>query len=171
MLHIMKRRIAPVLCFITIVFCSCISLQKPTATFHSSLEGYKYVYITPTTPVQSVVGATFGGSYGIYGGTDTYSVNPADIIAGFFIKRGFIVVPEIKSENADQTIVINYGEEKSGQTTMSIFHIVGVVIQIISAATNDVICICTGEGSSETDTGAVTQAINRSMEELFKHYQ
>ena len=145
---------------------SCVSLKRPTATFYSPFQGYKYIYIAPTTEKHSVEGGLYGGPNGIYGITTSSSINPSDLISGHFLKKGYIRVQEITPENADKTIIVNYGEDNNGELFLS--KRIGVIIQMISADKNEIICICTGEAEGLTDAEAITKAINLAMNEFFR---
>lgn len=89
-----------------------------------------------------------------------------DIISGHFINRGFIRVLEIKPENADKTIVVSYGEVKSGYH-IDLYHGISIVIQMISASNNELICVCNAEGKGNTDAEAVNNAIDRCLDKFF----
>ncbi len=160
------KKIFALLSLIILFFSGCVALEPTTVTRHSSLEGYKYVYITPTSEKTSVSGAVVGGTYGVYGATESKSVNPSDIISGYFLKRGYIKIPEIKPEYIDQTIIVNYGETKSKYD--GFYYYEGVIIQIISAKTNEIVCVGTAEDRGDKEAKALLKAIDNCMEEIFK---
>ncbi|MCR5588153.1 MAG: DUF4136 domain-containing protein [Bacteroidales bacterium] len=162
----MKRTILLLGVFICL-FSGCTTLMPTSVTLKSPINEYQYVYITPTSEKNSVEGVTLGGSYGIYGATTTHSVNPTDVISGHFIQRGFIRVPEVKPENADKTLVVNYGEVKSGYY-IDLYHGISIVIQMISASDNEIICVCNAEGKGDSDAEAVHNAIDRCLDEFFR---
>ena len=99
-----------------LVFCTillangCAPLRTPVIVRNAPIEMYKYAYISPTKELTSSTGGTYGGQYGIYGSSTTKSVNPSDVIAGILIKQGYIILPELKSELANETLIVNYGE-------------------------------------------------------------
>ena len=129
------------------------------------IEMYKYAYISPTKELTSSTGGTYGGQYGIYGSSTTKSVNPSDVIAGILIKQGYIILPELKSELANETLIINYGE--SGRRNRGLGYTIEVTIQFSSAKTNEMICSCTAEGQGETEADDIRQAIRRALSSLF----
>lgn len=92
----------------TIAISSCASLKPVSISRQSPITGYKYAYITPTSGLTSSNSGVYGNAYGLYGSSQTKSVNPSDIISGYLIKYGFTIVPEITSEIAEKTIIINY---------------------------------------------------------------
>ena len=64
---------------------SCASLKPVTYNGNTSLIGYKYAYITPTSGLSSSSGGVYGNAYGVYGSTISKSINPADVISGILI--------------------------------------------------------------------------------------
>ena len=143
-----------------LLFNSCGSLKAPAIHQFSSIDGYRYVFITPTAELTSSTGVAYAVGNGLYGNTSK-TINPSDVISGIFLKNGFIRLPELKPDLLDQTIVVNYGESgRSGYT-------IEVTIQILSAKTSEPICICTAEGQGETEADDVRIAINRALSPLF----
>ncbi len=126
---------------------------------------YKYAYIPQTKELTSSAGGAYGGQYGIYGASTTKSVNPSDVIAGILIKEGYIILPELKSNLSDETLIVNYGE--SGTRNRGLGYTIEVTIQFISAKTSEMICSCTAEGQGETEADDIRQAITRALSELF----
>lgn len=154
-----------VLTIMSIVGCS--PLLAPTVIRHQSLNGYKYVYLSPTAEKTAVSGGAFGSGYGLYSYTTTHSVNPTDLISGHFLKRGYTRLTELKPELIDETIIVNYGESGRRDTGWGSYTI-EVTIQILSAKTNEVICVGTAEGRGETEADDVRIAINRCMAIIFE---
>lgn len=76
-----------------IMFSSCGALKTPVIVRNAPIEGYRYVFITPTKELTSSVGGTYGGQYGIYGASTTKSVNPSDVISGELIKMDLLYYP------------------------------------------------------------------------------
>ena len=171
---------------LAIVFSGCTMLQPPSARMHASLKGwnYQYIYITPTIDITSITSTTdtvsvasttdststykrmLDGFYRIFRSKSKPTVNPADIITGHFVKKGYIRVAEIKPDIADKTLVINYGETNSGY--IGVFRKVGVVIQMVSAETNELVCVCSGEGKGRTEDRAKKNAIDGCMDTFFR---
>ena len=157
---------------LTILFClvlmsSCAATLLPVSVQqNSTLDGYKYVYITPTSGITSTTGGVYGGSYGVYGSTQTQSIYPSDIIAGIMIKKGFTQIPNISPELASQTLIINYGE--SGRRNVGLLsYTIEVTLQILSAKTHEIVCISTAEGLGSTEVDDIRIAITRALEEVF----
>ena len=118
----------------------CAPLRMPVIVRNAPIEMYKYAYISPTKELTSSTGGTYGGQYGIYGSSTTKSVNPSDVIAGILIKEGYIILPELKPELSNETLIVNYGDDsfreagRAGRIVQDsqflrvfdmIFHIVG----------------------------------------------
>ena len=148
-----------------LMFTSCGSLKAPTIHQFSSIDGYKYVFITPTAELTSSTGVAYAIGNGLYGNTSK-TINPSDIISGVFMKNGYIRLPELKPELLDQTIIVNYGE--SGRRDKGLGYAIEVTIQILSAKTSEPIVICTAEGQGETEADDVRIAINRALTPLFE---
>jgi hypothetical protein len=147
-----------------LLFNSCGSLKAPAIHQFSSIDGYRYVFITPTAELTSSTGVAYAVGNGLYGNTSK-TINPSDVISGIFLKNGFIRLPELKPDLLDQTIVVNYGE--SGRRNKGLGYTIEVTIQILSAKTSEPICICTAEGQGETEADDVRIAINRALSPLF----
>lgn len=145
----------------------CGTLKAPVIVKNAPIEGYKYAFVTPTKELTSSVGGSYGGKYGIYGATTTKSVNPSDVISGELIKNGFIILPELKSDLSNKTLIVNYGE--SGRRNKGLGYTIEVTIQFISADTHELICSCTAEGQGETEADDIRQAIRRALSGLFNH--
>ena len=142
---------------------SCYTLKVPTVVKNDKIEEYKYIFISPTNSLTSSLGATYGRQY--YSTTKT--VNPSDVIAGILSKEGFIIVPELKPEIIDETIIVNYGE--SGRRNVGLGgYTIEVTIQFISAKSHTLISSCTAEGIGETEADDIRQAITRCLTGLFQ---
>ena len=147
-----------------VLITSCgVTLLAPTIKINVPLSGYKYFYVTPTEEKTSTSGYIYNG----IGSSTTHSVNPADIITGCLVKRGFTRVPELKEEHLDRTFVVNYGE--TGRRQASLFaYTIEVTLQFIAADTHEVLCVSTAEGCGSTESDDVRLAINRAIEAIFK---
>ena len=90
----------------SILATSCAILKAPIVTKNESIENYKYVFIPTTSNLTSGAGGVYGGQYGVYGSSTNKSVNPKDVISGVLLKKGYIILPEIKSDLVDETIIV-----------------------------------------------------------------
>lgn len=146
---------------------SCASLKPATYTGNTSLTGYKYAYITPTSGLSSSTGEVFGNGYGIYGSTISKSVNPADIISGILMKNGFTLIPELNEELKDRTIIVNYG--KTGRRNVFLGYTIEITLQILAADNLELLCTTTAEGMGATEADDIRIAITRAMETIFNN--
>ena len=142
--------------YTTIIFTSCGALKAPVIVKNAPIEGYRYVFITPTKELTSSIGYTELST--------TKSVNPSDIISGELIKNGFIVLPELKSELNNKTLIVNYGE--SGRRNRGLGYTIEVTIQFVSAETHEMVCSCTAEGQGATEADDIRLAIRRALSGL-----
>lgn len=158
------KRLVLVICTI-LMMGACAPLRVPVIVKKAPVEMFKYAYISPTKELTSSTGSTYGGEYGIYGSSTTKSVNPSDVIAGILIPKGYVILPEIKPELAEETLIVNYGE--SGRRNRGLGYTIEVTIQFISAETNELVCSCTAEGQGSTEADDIRQAIKRALDGLF----
>jgi hypothetical protein len=142
----------------------CAPLKQVTIVKNDKIENYKYIFITPTKSLTSSSGGVYGGNYGVYGSVTSKSVNPSDVISGILLKEGFALIPELKPELTDETIIVNYGE--SGRRNRGLGYTIEVTIQFLSAKTNTTVCSCTAEGQGETEADDIRQAITRCLTSL-----
>ena len=163
-----KRLLNPVLC---LLFCfaqvGCASLyplQPVSVIENSPIRSYQYVVIAPTNTLTSSTAGLHGNNYGVYGAATSKSINPADVIKGSFVKSGFIVLPEVKSELLNETLIVNYGE--SGRRNLGLGYSIEVTIQLISAENSSLISSCSAEGIGETEADDIRIAIRRCLNAL-----
>lgn len=159
----MKRFKLVFMLLLGLIITSCgVQLLTPTVNITVPINGYKYFFVTPTEEKNSTTGYVYNG----IGSSTTHSVNPADIITGCLVKRGYTRVPELKEENLDKTFVVNYGE--TGRRQAGLFsYTIEITLQFIAAETHEVLCISTAEGCGSTEADDVRLAINRAMDALF----
>ena len=155
------RFFAIILASIVINSCAPVPLIAPTITKNDAIEGYKFIFITPTSNLTSSSGGVYGGQYGVYGSSTSKSVNPSDVISGILLKEGYTRIPELKQELLDETMIVNYGE--SGRRYVRRGYTTEVTIQFISAKSNKSICSCTAEGMGQTEADDIRQAITRCL--------
>ena len=160
------KAIKPFLIVLTICLAACGVPRYATISSTPDLSKFKYVYITQTAEKTSVYGGAFSGIYGIYGITTSESINPSDIIAGSFMKHGFIRVPEITEEQKTQTLIVTFGESgRKGYAFGS--YSIEVTIQLLDATTYELICTATAEGMGNTETDDVRLATQKCLDALF----
>ncbi|MDE6285968.1 MAG: hypothetical protein K2L99_03130 [Muribaculaceae bacterium] len=154
---------------IVLIFSGCASMRPPVVnTFNDdSVFNYRYFYLSPTGDYSSSTGV-YANQYGIYGGT-TKSTNPSSIISGILFKNGYIQVNEVNPTNANETMIVNFGE--TGRRNVNLGYSIEVTIQFISAANQLPICSCTAEGQGETEADDFRKAIQSALDSLFKSNQ
>ena len=86
------------------------------------------------------------------------------MITGILTKKGFIRLPELKSELKNETLIVNYGE--SGRRNRGLGYTIEVTIQLISAKSSELISSCSAEGQGETEADDIRQAITRCLSAL-----
>ena len=142
-------------------------LKVPVTEINGNLSNYNYVYIIPTAPLTSSSGIS-GGQYGVYGGT-TKTINPADVIAGEMMKKGFTVLPEIREEFKNKTIVVSYGETGIRYLWGGLLgYSKEVIIQFRDAVTSELIVSSQAEGVGSTESDDIREALIRAIDAIFK---
>lgn len=67
---------------------SCYTLQVPITSNTGQLQNYPYAYIIPTNSTVSMNSGVYGTQYGVFGGGHSTTTNPAEVIAGYLMKKG-----------------------------------------------------------------------------------
>jgi len=57
------------------------------------------------------------------------SVNPRDVIAGAFAKRGFVVLPSLDERFRTQTLMVSYGESGRRNVALGLGYTIEITIQ------------------------------------------
>lgn len=147
--------------FLIIFFISsCGSLKPVTIVKNENIKDYRYIYISQTESLTSSSGSTIGDRF--Y--SSSKSVNPGDVISGILAKDGFILIPELKNDIADETLVVNYGE--SGKRNRGLGYTIEVTIQFVSFGKRLLVSSCSAEGQGETEADDIREAISRCLNEL-----
>ena len=151
----MKKFIALLLCAIALFGCSTSRNASLVKTVR--LENYKYFYVMGSEQLVSADSRTMGrpDSYGD-AATNVFYVNPADIIGGYMMKRGFVRTPQPYGRNNGRTLLIAFGESDSvGAKTE-------VTIQFLDASSNELVARSTASGAG------MKKAIWNCLDRLFK---
>ena len=141
---------------LSLMMCGCLGLKDPVVQRYVPLKGYRYVMVNPTGEIYSYTSNTNSSESGSVSEYYTRYVCPAEVITGQMLKAGFVPVDAVKPEYAHQTLIVNYGE--SGRTSSTRIE---VVVQILSASSDEILCLGTAEGRGATEADAVRNAINR----------
>lgn len=132
-----------------------------TVVSQESIRNYKYAYIAETNPLVAGSGTMVSG---IYTSSQT-TANPKDIITGRLVKEGIVILPELKEELLEETIIVNYGQCVCRK--LSLFYVsTEIVLQFLSTKTNQIICNCASEGCGEHITDDIRIAINRAFDAM-----
>jgi hypothetical protein len=166
MIKAMKKLLSlfAIICVLVCSGCS-VTLNAPMVTMHSSLVGYKYVYINHTKEKVSTLGVSSAYTNYAHSAILTQSVNPADVISGILIKEGYVILHQYDPTLADSTLIVNYGE--SGKRDVGLGYTLEVTIQFVSAKTNKLVCSCTAEGIGSTEAEDIRNAITRALSSVF----
>lgn len=143
------------------IFAGCVSLKDVETVKNENLYNYQYVIINSTESLTSNIGTTINGFYVSEGKT----VNPRDVISGYLIKKGFIILTEVQDDIKNQTMIANYGE--SGRREVIWGYTTEVTLQFITADTKKLICSSTAEGIGDTEADDIKKAITRALDALF----
>ncbi len=170
-----KKRVVIILSAIIVLLlqgCGPMKLLPVKVDEHGSLDGYRYFYInmTGTTVSSSTVGVSI--SYRLFVSDDGSTINPADYITGYLLKMGYVRVAELPLSYPQQTFIVSYGEgsrrHRYEEEALLDESCQEVIIQFISAETNEVICTITGEGIGNTRADDIRNALKRCLDAYFK---
>ncbi len=159
----MKKLFVAVLFGLFCAGCSIGILEPIQSNKYKDIYGYKYVYIGQTAKVDSGVGHSGYGTYGIYGYSMQKSINPRDVIAGIFMKKGLIVLEQLTNET--NALIINYGQSGKRNTGFGGYAL-EVSIQVLDSQTKEPIYTCTAEGQGSTEADDIRVAITRCLSNL-----
>lgn len=163
----MKRIFAIIVTLFFVMGLKAQSNSKPYV-INGDLSKYKYVYIVPTSGVTSnsgTSGALFGSSSGVFGsvsGGPIKTINPSEMMGGYFMKMGYTTLPSIMPEYAENTLVVSYGY--LGRRPEGIFgYSTCIMIQMRDAKTMELMASYETEGYGEDETDDILEAVNKAM--------
>ena len=149
-----------VMCLLT----GCATLRPPTMRVNKDLRAYSHVYVPATQTMDSHSGIPVAGVIIPY----SQSVNPRDVIAGAFAKRGFVVLPSLDERFRTKTLMVSYGESGRRNVALGLGYAIEITIQLVSAETGELVATTTAEGCGSTEADDIKQAITRALDALFK---
>ena len=141
----------------------CATLRPPTMRVNKDLRAYSHVYVPATQTMDSHSGIPVAGVIIPY----SQSVNPRDVIAGAFAKRGFVVLPSLDERFRTKTLMVSYGESGRCRVLLAAY-VKEITIQLVSAETGELVATATAEGRDGTEAEEIEQAITRALDALFK---
>ena len=159
-----KLKLLFLLILLPFIFISCsYTLLQPTVINKGDINQYSYFFIQPTETLTSGAGGTdyFGNYY-----SQQKSINPADIITGFLVKKGFVKLLKIDKELLNKTLIVTYGE--SGRRNVGFGgYTIEVIIQLIDGEMNSLVTSCVAEGIGSTEADDIRIAINRCLSSIY----
>lgn len=167
--------LATVLCLSA---CSRV-IYPPIVEVHPTITKYRYVYIVPTSGLISgdistsswAVSTSNASASRMYSSAAARSysssssnvsirtTNPADVISGDLMARGYAVLPELNPDLLDKTMVVNYGETDVVAHNGRIYN--AVVLQLRDAKTAELVSSVKADGQGTRD------AILRALDGVF----
>ena len=154
--------------FAALALTACGALKPTTCSVQPTFYKYRYVYIMPTG---SVTGSTsVYTSYvdnRVHGGK-TKTANPADLMSGILMQKGFTILPQLDPNKLAETLVLSYGE--TGQRDVGFLWLstsTSIIIQFRDAKTNDLIASAEAEDFGSTEADNVRYAIQKALDAIF----
>lgn len=156
-----------VLFLLVLVATACGSLQPTTCTVQPNFYKYRYVYIMPTG---SVTGSTeiYNIDRNHVSGGVTKTTNPADLMSGYLMQKGFTVVPQLDQNKLSETLVLSYGE--TGHRSVGflwLFDATSIIIQFRDAQTNELVASAEAEDYGSTEADNIRYAIRSALDAIF----
>ena len=157
-----------VLFLIVLVATACGSVKPTTCSVQPTFYKYRYVYIMPTgtvtgsTPVHSSADRSY-----VSGGV-TRTTNPADMMSGYLMQKGFVVLPQLDQNKLEETLVLSYGETGHGSAGfLWLYTTTSIIIQFRDAKTNDLIASAEAEDWGSTEADNVRYALRGALDAIF----
>lgn len=135
------------------------TIYAPIVEVRPAIAKYRYVYIVPTSGLTSGYSYITSSSGNVHGGGKTSTVNPADVISGDLMSRGYAILPALNENLLDKTMVVNYGETSVVAHNDEIYN--AVMLQFRDAQTAELI------SSVKADGYGVRDAIIRALDGIF----
>ena len=157
--------------FIVLAATACGALQPTTCTVQPSFYKYRYVYIMPTGSVTGSTGVTthtYGTDRTYVSGGETRTTNPADMMSGYLMQKGFTIVPRLDENKLAETLVLSYGE--TGHRSVGFLWLsdaTSIIIQFRDAQTNDLIASAESEDYGANEADNIRYAIRNALDAIF----
>lgn len=147
----MRKLFCTLVAVVLLAGCSSVKNFPVITKEYGSLDGYSYVYVLPTSGVASGSAQAMTTQYYASSSVEMNSVSPAEQIKGFFIKNGFVILPEIAPDLADKTMIVSYGCSN------------GVVLQMTNAKTHNLLATYEAQGAGKNQTVAISNALQKIL--------
>lgn len=153
------KRILFLICLFALSGCGVTSLSRYSSYEQkTALDHYRFFYVMETSQLYSSTGNGEGMG-------EMKSVNPADIVTGCMVKRGFIRVADLDEQPLEQTIKVTCGE--SGRHRTSLFtYAIEMTVQFVDASTNQIILTSTAAGRGATEADGIRKATLQCMQRI-----
>ena len=153
--------------FIALVATGCGALRPTTCSVQPTFYKYRYVYIMPTGSVTGSTSVrTIDRNY-VTGGV-TKTVNPADMMSGYLMQKGFTILPQLDQNKLSETMVLSYGE--TGHRSVGFLWLsdaTSIIVQFRDAATNELVASAEAEDYGSTEADNIRYAIREALDAIF----
>ncbi len=147
---------------------ACGALKPTTCSVQPTFYKYRYVYIIPTGSVTGSTSVyTSSVDNRVHGG-ETRTTNPADMMSGYLMQKGFTILPQLDQNKLSETLVLHYGE--TGHRSVGflwLFDATSIIIQFRDAQNNDLIASAESEDYGATEADNVRYAIRNALDAIF----
>lgn len=157
-----------VLFFIALAATACGALKPTTCSVQPTFYQYRYVYIMPTGSVTGSTGVYTSIDRDYVSGGVTRTTNPADLMSGYLMQKGFTVLPQLDQNKLAETLVLSYGE--TGHRSVGflwLFDATSIIIQFRDAQTNDLVATAESEDYGSTEADNIRYAIRNALDAIF----
>lgn len=153
-----------------LLLCGCAVSSSPQQDERSAegrriLSAYQYFHVNDTNILTSTDGFVSGNQYGTYGYTTSESLDPAEIIAGFFTKKGFVSLPYSLTGYPEKTFIVTCNE--SGRRVGLLGYSIEVTLQFIDAQTNRPLINVTAKGPMDSEVNSKRRAIENCFKLIY----
>ena len=153
--------------FSVLIFTACSALRPTTCSVQPTFYKYRYVYIMQTGSVTGSTGVYSLDRDHVSGGV-TRTTNPADLMSGYLMQKGFTILPQLDQNKLSETMVLSYGE--TGHRSVGfiwLFDATSIIIQFRDAQTNDLIATAESEDWGSTEADNIRYAIHNALDAIF----
>jgi hypothetical protein len=98
----------------------------------------------------------------------TKTTNPADLMSGYLMQKGFVILPQLDQTKLSETLVLSYGE--TGHRSVGflwLFDATSIIIQFRDAQTNEIVASAESEDYGSTEADNIRYAINNALDAIF----
>jgi len=153
---------------LAIVATGCGALKPTTCTVHPDFYKYRYVYIMPTGSVTASTGVHTSYDRSYVSGGVTKTTNPADLMSGYLMQKGFTILPQLDQTKLSETLVLSYGE--TGKRSVGFLWLsdaTSIIIQFRDAQTNELIASAEAEDYGSTEADNIRYALTSALDAIF----